>query len=346
MEKNNLLGIGTDRIQDLFTSIAKSITSSLELSKVTEAIMQQVESFFQPNNWSVLIIDETTQELFFFIAKGINIQLAQNFRLDKGEGMAGHVARTGQSIIIYDAQQDPRFSKKIDEALGYKTHSLIAVPIKFQEKVLGVIEIINVANQRNFTDQELSILETIADFSAIALTNAKAHEDMTWNSTHDALTSVYNRVRLDKLMKKCDAMLYSKQDKRETDALYLIVIWVDIDNFKIVNDTHGHHVGDKILIKTAQILQSYCRENDFTFRVGGDEFLLVIMDLRQEDVQLILNRIERKIQKDSRDHVTKSGFSYGITYGLKVDFQQLIKTADNNMYVNKAKNKEDSKEDK
>lgn len=345
MDTNNLPFSRPERIQDLFTGIAKSITSSLELSKVTEAIMEQVESFFQPNNWSVLRVDDSTQELYFFIAKGIDINLAQKVRLDSGEGMAGHVARTGKSIIIYDAQQDPRFSNKIDQASGFETHSLIAVPIKFQEKVLGVIEIINVINQRNFTEQELSILETIADFSAIALSNAVAHEEMKWNSMHDALTGVYNRVQLDKLIKKCDAMLYSKHDKRETDTLFIIVIWVDIDNFKTVNDTHGHHVGDKLLVKTANILQTYCRDNDFTFRVGGDEFLVVLMDLQEQDVQSILNRIENKLLKDSRDVVTQSGFSYGITHGLKVDLQQLIKIADNKMYDNKAKNKEDLKED-
>lgn len=330
-----------DRIQTLFTEIAKLITSSLEVPKIIDAIMRQVEAFFQPHNWSLLRIDPHTNELFFVIAKGIDESVLKNFRLKIGEGIAGKVALTGKSMFIQDAQQDPNFSQKVDSLSGFKTRSLIAVPIKFQKKVLGVIELINAFEDRAFTERELTTLETIADFSAIALTNALAYERINWDSKHDALTGLLNRLALEQLMSEWgDVKPYYELERKLDTASCIVVALIDIDKFKEVNDQYGHQTGDEVLVKAADILKNCCHEHDCAFRIGGDEFLLILSNLQEKDIPMAEKSISDQLQQHSRNLDPALGFSFGIASGLKMDLTELIKKADQNMYASKAKRKE------
>lgn len=327
----------SENIQGFFTEIAKLITSSLEIKKITATIMEQVELFFEPSNWSLLRVDPDTHELFFVIAKGIDIELVKNIRLKEGEGIAGQVVKTGKSIFVEDAQKDTHFSQKIDKASGFKTKSLIAVPIIFQEQVLGVIELINTFEDTSFTERDLRILETIADFAAIALTNAIAYERLSWIAKHDPLTSLYNRNRLKQLLNEYN--LTAELD-RQSDDVRAIIVGVDIDKFKEVNDYYGHLVGDDILVNTARLLQECCRETDFAFRVGGDEFLLVLLNIPLDEVATRMDHLNKQLLSDSRKIVPASGFSFGISMGMESDLPNLIKEADSQMYINKAKRNE------
>lgn len=321
--------ITSKRIQYLFSEVARLITSSLNVSDITNAIMDQIQLFFKPRNWSLLRLDPTTQELYFVLAKGIDQSVLQ-VRLKLGEGVAGYVAKTRKPMLVMDAKNHPRFSKKIDKLSGFKTQSLIAVPIVFREQVLGVIELVNTLKGRSFTKRDLMILKIIADFSAIALTNAMAYERMSWLTVHDPLTGLYNRRHFNKLVQK---------EKHLIAKLHAIVACIDVDNFKEINDRYGHPIGDEVLCKTAQLLQSCCRENDFAFRIGGDEFLIVIMNLQENETPSVSKRLKNQLQLDSRNITPGSRFSFGIAAGLQRDLQQLIKKADRNMYKNKLANK-------
>lgn len=331
------------QIQILFNKIAKSITSSLETSKIIEAVMEQIEVFFKPQNWSLLRYDPTTQELYFVIAKGMDPKIMKTLRLKVGEGIAGYVAQTGKSIVIDDIQNDVRFSKKADKISGFRTESIIAVPIIFQNNLIGVIELINILNQSNFTAHHLSILETIADLTAIALTNSMAYERISWIASHDPLTGLYNRAHLKDLIQSYQS--YNKYPLlcNESDselALNAIVIWIDVDNFKKVNDLYDHSAGDTILVKLGALLQVYCNDNTFAFRVGGDEFLIVFLNLAESNIYQKSCQLEEQLTHHSQDISPASGFSFGIAYGKMKNIEQLIKEADNKMYINKAKNKE------
>lgn len=313
-------------IQTFYTNIAKLITSSLEVSKITTAIMEQVELFFQPHNWSLLRVDASSRELFFVIAKGLDFKLLENVRIKIGEGIAGQVAKTGKAIFVQDVQNNPHFSQKIDQLFGFKTKSLIAVPIIFRNEVLGVIELINTLDERSFTNDELRILETIADFSAIALNNAIAYERLAWIANHDPLTGLYNRSYLEKLVTDFQSTNTGDQ---------AIVVGIDVDKFKNVNDNYGHLAGDNVLIKTAKILKEYCHQNGVALRMGGDEFLLVIPNLSINDVAKKMEWLQEKLSRDIYNILPAKRFSFGITSGAQRNLPALVKQADSKMYVQK-----------
>jgi diguanylate cyclase (GGDEF)-like protein len=328
--------ISSERIQGLFNSIGKLITSSLEISQIMNVIMEQVELFFQPRNWSILRVDPDTEELYFVIAKGLDPALIKNLRLKAGEGIAGQVYAAGKSMLVQDVRTTEKFSKKVDKASGFQTRSIIAVPIVFRDRVLGVIELINTLDERNFTQQELEILETIADFAAIALTNALAYERISWMALHDPLTKLYNFSQLDNLLQRVEKQSYRATEKsRMSDNLHSVVVWIDVDHFKEVNDQFGHLVGDKVLVKVANLLQQCCREDDLAFRVGGDEFLIVVMNLLECNVSKTVERLRKALEQASQNVTPASGLSYGITAGLNHTIKALIKKSDNEMYIQK-----------
>lgn len=320
--------ISPQLILTLYAEIAKLITSSLDISTIINTVMRQIEIFFQPTNWSFLRLDPDTNELYFVVVEGIDANLVNSLRLKLGEGLAGYVAKTGKSMIVLDVEENIHFSNMVDQVTGFKTKSLIVVPVIFQNNILGVIELVNLPQANTFTENDLKILETIADFSAIAINNAINHEKITFLATHDPLTKLYNRAFYDKLLKyeTVPNKISAEQDT------YLMVILFDIDKFKEINDHFGHADGDKVLIRLAELLRECCRKSDYAFRFGGDEFLLVITNLEKNEIPTFEKTMRMKLSSLLKINAPDFSFSYGIATGKSVELESVIIEADKKMY--------------
>src|SRR5437660_4811967 len=125
----------------IFHDVAKALTSSLDLDSILQTIMDKMAEYFRPDTWSLLMVDEQRNELYFAIAVGDAAEALKNVRLKVGEGIAGWVARNGESLIVPDVYNDPRFSKRIDEMTKWKTRSIICVPLQSKHRVLGMIQL-------------------------------------------------------------------------------------------------------------------------------------------------------------------------------------------------------------
>ena len=170
----------TDRkrqLQELsiFHEVAKALTSSLNLDSILQTIMEKVAEYFRPDTWSLLLVDETKDELYFAIAVGDAADALKNVRLKLGEGIAGWVAKHGEPLIVPDVYTDPRFAKRVDEMTKWQTRSIICVPLKAKHRVLAVMQLINVP-MSSFGDSEMFFLRAICDYAAIAIDNARAVE--------------------------------------------------------------------------------------------------------------------------------------------------------------------------
>ena len=121
----------------IFNDVAKALTSSLNLDSILQTIMDKMAEFFRPDTWSLLMVDEQKDELYFAIAVGDAAETLKTVRLKVGEGIAGWVARHGESLIVPDVYNDPRFAKRIDEMTKWKTRSIICVPLQSKHRVLG-----------------------------------------------------------------------------------------------------------------------------------------------------------------------------------------------------------------
>ena len=324
------------KIKKLYSSIGKIITSSLEFGAIQDAIMEEIHLFFDAENWSLMRLDPNTDELFFVIVKGIDAKAVENIRLGRGEGIAGTVARTRKSIFVPDTSRDKRFSDRVDRATGFKTRSLMAVPVIFGDTLYGVIELVNRGSGGLFTEMEHLILQTIADYAAIAFANAALYEQALQRSLTDPLTGLLNRAKLEQVIAEAEKSAFPRR-RRYDDESAAVVVMVDVDDFKKINDGFGHPRGDEVLKEISRILKSRLRYNDMLVRIGGDEFLAII-PASLEQMQKIEKRFAREMKKLSS--FTMEGgpevrFSYGTSAGPFQKVRDLIQKADAGMYRHK-----------
>ena len=162
---------------NIFHDVAKALTSSLDLDSILQTIMEKMAEYFRPDTWSLLMVDEEHNELYFAIAVGDAAEALKDVRLKVGEGIAGWVAKNGEQLIVPDVYTDPRFAKRIDEVTQWETRSIICVPLNSKHRVLGVIQLVNV-DMKGFSDQEIFFLQALCDYAAIAIENsARRGED-------------------------------------------------------------------------------------------------------------------------------------------------------------------------
>ncbi len=266
--------------------IGKALTSSLEVHCVLETIMKQVDRLIKPKAWSLLLVDEVSRELSFEIAVSPVAEQLKGITLKQGEGIAGWVAQHGVPLLIADVQADPRFAIQFDEQLSYKTRSIIAVPMKIQERVIGVIELINSYDELMFDDVDQSILTSIADFAAIALVNAKNFDRINELVVTDDLTGLYNSRHFGQLIES----EYLRAQRYRTE---LSLVFLDLDRLKRINDVHGHLVGSRMLSELGRLIGRNIRDCDRAARYGGDEFVVI---LPQTGKQQALSMAEKMLE--------------------------------------------------
>jgi diguanylate cyclase (GGDEF)-like protein len=323
----------------IFANIGKLITSSLDSREILHGIMVEVMIYFDPQSWSLLRLDKSSDELFFIIFEGKEVCESDMIRLDIGEGIAGLAARTGELVFVPDITKDSRFCNRVDRFSGFKTRSIIAAPIIFRDEVYGVIEIVNPENITDFTNEDHVILKTIADFSAIALTNSMLHEKIVSQSITDPLTGLFNRLKLNAVI---DEMSNESSPKRRSiernRGKKIYTIYLDLDNFKEINDTFGHREGDKVLKSFASQIKSVMRADDMVFRVGGDEFLVIVSVPDTQEKSRVISRIEdvlSTIKCESSEIGYSVTFSHGIASGSSAEINNLISRSDQRMYDKK-----------
>ena len=273
------------QIQELniFHDVAKALTSSLNLDSILQTIMDKMAEYFRPDTWSLLMVDETKDELYFAIAVGEAAEALKTLRLKVGEGIAGWVARHGESLIVPDVYTDPRFAKRVDELTKWQTRSIICVPLKSKHRVLGAIQLINCSTE-SFGDNEMFFLHALCDYAAIAIDNARSVEKIQELTITDDCTGLFNARHLYKTL---EAEVY----RSARFGYEFSVVFIDLDHFKFVNDTHGHLSGSKLLAEVGFRLKSQLRLIDFAFRYGGDEFVILLPQTNKESALVVARRL-------------------------------------------------------
>ncbi len=273
---------------EIFHGVAKALTSSLDLDSILQTIMEKMAEYFQPDTWSLLMVDEERNELYFAIAVGTAAEALKNVRLKVGEGIAGWVAKHGERLIVPDVMTDPRFAKRIDEMTQWETRSIVCVPLRSKLRVLGVIQLVNV-HLEHFSDQELYFLQSLCDYAAIAIENARAVEKIQELTITDDCTGLYNARHLYKTL---EAEVY-----RSARFNYeFSVLFIDLDHFKQVNDTHGHLIGSKLLAEIGYLIKAQLRLIDFAFRYGGDEFVVLLPQTSKESAIVVAKRLRDSLR--------------------------------------------------
>ena len=254
----------------------------------------------------------------------INNGLVECTKIKVGEGIAGTVFVEKKSIISNLGQNDPRF---IDNGQELNVNSLLCVPLIAKGEPIGVINITNKLNGKLFNKQDLEFIEALANQAAIAIDNAKLYE----LATKDGLTKLYIYRHFYTLLEN-----EIKRSSRYNHEMTLLMM--DIDNFKSVNDTYGHPVGDQVLREIASCISQTVRKIDIASRYGGEEFTVILPETNISDAKIIAERIRKNISNikiNVKDEICiRPTVSIGMSEypSCALDEQTLIELADVALY--------------
>lgn len=249
----------------VFHQLARSLASSFDPDTILRTILEHMERTIDAELWTLLMLDEKTQELYYAIAAGGEEARLRDLRVKVGEGVAGWVVEHGETLIVPESVDDPRLE---NGGMTPRLRSVIALPLRGRKGTQGAIEIFN-PRADQLSDYTIAFLHILADHAAIAIENAQDVARIQTLTITDDTTGLFNvRHLYDVLARE----LERSAGRREPASL----AFLDLDRFKQVNDVHGHLVGSELLSRVGRRLQELSREQDLCFRYGGDEFVILM----------------------------------------------------------------------
>ena len=195
------------------------------------------------------------------------------------EGMPLHL--TGETLLKY------RHSPVIQML---ESKELVLIPLKAKDRVNGIIVADNFITNNPITKDDIRMLTMLANQAGLAIENSQLFELTVERAHSDYLTNLWNHGYFQYL-------LQTKLEEAKANKSFLSLVTIDIDDFKIYNDTLGHQAGDKILKELALLLRNQSRKMDYVCRYGGEEFTIILPHTEKKEALLIAERIRIDIQK-------------------------------------------------
>ncbi len=324
----------------LFHEVAQALTSNLELDPLLRAILGKMEEYFGPERWSLLMVDDENQELYYALNAG---NIVSKARLRMGEGIAGYVAKTGEPLVIPDVRLNREWMRFSIAHPELNLQSIACVPLRHGNHTLGVLQLHN-SKLDLLPGSSLSFLRVLCDYAAIALQNARQVKLVHRLSITDDCTGLYN-----------SRYLYTMLD-REIEAAkvtggfqpgrHFSLLFFDLDRFKGVNDTHGHLVGSRLLAEIGNLVKKTLGPEHMAFRYGGDEFVALLLHLDKSAAAEMVSFLRDRLRRT--DLLAGEGVNLRVTasFGLATfpqdgeDLHGIIRAADSMMYCAKAEGRD------
>ncbi|MCA1816580.1 MAG: diguanylate cyclase [Acidobacteria bacterium] len=314
--------------------IAHAFGASLDVEDRCAALVNKVGHVVPFDTCAIYLYDPLKNYATVTHVTGRNAELLRERCVAPGEGVIGFVLANRRAASAFDPMLDFR-----DLALpaGERYRSMVALPLVKDERLLGVIAVYS-ASLDQYTDDHQRLLDTVARLASDAFAHALHHAETESNALTDALTGLPNARALH--------IRYEEEEARakRTGASFQVVM-LDLDDFKQVNDTFGHQIGDQMLREIARLLQDQLREYDFLARYAGDEFVAVVQELTEPQVADLRLRIERAISRFSLRVHPEAHARVGISVGAArfgedgESLSALLIAADQAMYSVKSDHK-------
>src|SRR5271170_139441 len=267
----------------VFHEIARALTSSLDLESILTDILRQIEGFFKPETWALMLCDDRGNDLSCAIAGGRFGSSLAELRVASDQGMAGWVMESGEALIISDTSNRALLEPSLDPYINFDVRSVVCIPLRSRLRSLGVIQLFNLPSEM-LSDYAISFLLVLCDFAAIAVENANTFQRVQELTIVDECTGLFNQRHFEQ-------SLSNEITRAERLHLPMSMIFLDLDQFKLVNDQYGHQIGSLLLGEIGARIRSHVRNIEMAFRYGGDEFVILLPGTPKHLAIQVANRL-------------------------------------------------------
>lgn len=299
-------------------------------------IVKTAASLTQADAASMRLFDINSGLLKITAGVGLSETFLAQPPLALGEGIIGKVVANNKSFLSSNVLENPDCCNK-DLADQEGINALLSVPLKNQEKAIGALSVYRRSSQ-DFSDSELLLMSIFAAQAVEAVEKTEQLECLKKQASYDSLTGIYNRRFL--LLRMEEELKRAQRHK-----LNFSIAFIDLDNFKKFNDSHGHLLGDKLLKDIISTIRQGLRKNDFIGRVGGEEFIIVTPETGKDGAITLSQKMLERVQQ--QEFMGRDGFVSGLSFSGGVSSypedgqmaEDLIRIADETMYQVKKRGK-------
>ncbi|HEV2577962.1 MAG TPA: sensor domain-containing diguanylate cyclase [Acidobacteriaceae bacterium] len=327
----------------VFHEVARALTANLELEPLLRAILSQMEEYFGPEQWSLLMLDEEANELYYALHAGIDTENIGDLRIKMGEGISGYVALTGNPLVIPDVTADPDWSVFARQHPEMHLLSIACLPLRHGGRTLGVLQLHN-SKLDLLPEASISFLRVLCDYAAIALANARYVKLVQHLTITDDCTGLFNSRYLYTMLEN---EIAAENDPRVIPIKpHFSLLFLDLDHFKSVNDTHGHLVGSRLLAEVGNVIKRTLGPAHAGFRYGGDEFVALLRGLDKPAATEVAEKLREAIITNAFLSGEGLGLRLTASFGLATypqdgdTLHSIIRSADTMMYHAKARGRD------
>lgn len=261
------------RLSDVLSEFARTVVTDFPIQAILDHLVGRIVEVLPISAAGVTLISPGVSPRYVAASNASALRYEQ-LQSELSEGPCVVAYQTGVPVLVPDLAHDDRFPRFTPRALEEGLRAVFTIPLRQGDRPLGALDLYR-TTVGALNDEETAAAQTLADVTSAYLVNAEARANLRESvelslksALHDPLTGLPNRTLL---RQRLDEVLTRSRASGQTAA----ILFVDLDDFKRVNDTYGHHIGDQLLIGVGKRLRGLLRPSDTVARLAGDEFVMV-----------------------------------------------------------------------
>jgi diguanylate cyclase (GGDEF)-like protein len=324
-----------EEIAQKFHEIETSILSILNFRDLFEVLLTEIQEKFRvPYTWISFIAKSEVSGLVATLES--SALLKERLNIVERDLFMELIGKHKKTLLV---NKDIKpFFKLLPQNSKYFIKSIAVVPISLDGEIIGSLNQADFEAARFQPGMDTTLLERLALKLSLCLSNVTAHEKLKFLAFHDPLTGLLNRRVMESVLKR----EFSRAKRYQSP---LAAIFIDLDEFKTVNDTYGHNRGDELLRYVADMLVAISRDSDVVARFAGDEFVIILPETTFRNAAILIKRLQTELRERPLEfdgHLVPVAISFGIATTEESDLRDaalLLKKADDRLYEDKQRKK-------